>query len=292
MKRIIIAFLVIFATGALFLYLKNGRLALTPKKRLCTQLTDNEAFRHFCRSAVANSIVFASFKRDPVYTLFYENVNEEQGKELYAYLDAHAPHLLQAKLLEKFKAEDNLGGPLTYFYEKIGPFSPATLRAIKVAHDIETHFGSLEGCKVIEIGAGHGTQCKILTDLFPHIQYTIIDLPEALELAKKTLDALGINGVHFMTPDQLQNQEFDFVLSNYTFTESGGSLQQRYFNRIIRRAKGGYLSCNFFSKNFRVSPWRREELLKKFTVLPVELKLLPELPQTGKDNFLLVWRKN
>lgn len=289
-KIYIILFLFFIAGGSLFLYLQNGRLAFRPKKKLFTQLTDNEAFRHFCRSAIANPAIFASFKRDPIYTLFYENVSEEQGKELYSYLKTHADHLLKGDLIEKFRAEDRLGSPAIYSYDEIGEFSPSTLRAIKVAHDIETHHGSLKGCKVIEIGAGHGTQCKILTDLFPGIDYTIVDLPEALELAKKTLGTLGVNAVRFLTPDQLHNESCDLVLSNYTFTESGSSLQERYFKQIIRGAKRGYLTCNFFPKHFRVRPLKKEQLLKKFMTLPVELEFLPEFPQTGEGNFLLIWK--
>ena len=283
-------FLFFLVGGSLFLYIQNGRLAFRPKKKLFTQLTDNEAFRHFCRGAVANPAIFESFKRDPVYTLFYENVSAEQGKELYGYLKTHASHLFQEDLIEKFRGEDRLGSPITYFYDEIGSFSPSTLRAIKVAHDIETHHGSLEGFKVIEIGAGHGSQCKILTDLFPGIEYTIVDLPEALELAKKTLGALGVKGIRFLTPDQLQNESCDLVLSNYTFTESGASLQERYFKQIIRQAKRGYLTCNFFPKHFRVRPMKKEQLLKKFMTLALELEFLPEFPQTGTGNFLLIWK--
>lgn len=284
-----ITFLLILLAGVSLLYIKNGRLAFTPKKKLLTQLSDNEAFRHICRSAVVSPQVFSHFKRDPVYTLFHENVSEEQGRELCSYLQTHAPQFLKGELIEKFRAEDQLGGPNTYEYEDIGTFSPSTLRAIKIAHDIEEHFGSLNGRKVIEIGAGHGAQCKILRDLYPDIEYTIVDQPDALELAKKALTLLGISNVRFVTPDQLPHESFDLVLSTYTFTESGSGLQERYFKQIIKHSKQGYLVCNFFAKHFRVRPWNKEQLLKRFMALPVELELLPELPQTGKDNFVLIW---
>lgn len=289
-RKMIVAFLIFVLASGAFLYVKNGRLALTPKKRLLTQLSDNEAFRHICRSAIVNPQVFSEFKRDPVYTLFHENVSLEQGRELYTYLESHAPDFLNAERMEKFRTEDSLGGPITCSLGEIGEISPTTLRAIKIAHDIQTHFGSLQGCKVIEIGAGHGLQCKILRDLYPEVDYTIVDLPDSLELAKKTLTLLGVNGVHFVTPDQLPSGQFDLVLSTYTFTESGMGLQERYFKKLIKNAKQGYLLCNFFGKHFRVRPWNREQLLKKFMTLPVELELLPEMPQTGPDNFVLVWR--
>lgn len=289
-KVIAISFLLVLLICGGALFFKNGRVALSPKKRTFTQLTDNEAFRHICRDAVAHAAVFSQFKRDPIYTLFYENTSEQQGEELCQYLKSQAPDLLDSSLLEQFRKEDELGNPLTYFYEGLGKFSPSTLRAIKVAHDVKQHFGPLDGYRVIEIGGGHGTQCKILKDLYPDIQYTIVDLPEALELAKKVLNALGLSDIRFVTPDALPNETFDLVLSNYTFTESGALLQKRYFNQIMRHAKKGYLTCNFFPKHFRVQPWKKEQLLKKFTNLPVELELLSEFPQTNPDHFLLVWK--
>ncbi len=277
--------------GGLFLYLKNGRLSFKPKKKIFSELTNNEAFRHFCRRALASPEIFATFKQDPIYTLFYENVSQEQGKELFLYLQREAPHLLQSELLEKFRKEDQVGEPVTCSYPLIGSFSPTTLRAIKVAHDIEKCFGNLNGKKVVEMGAGHGSLCKILTDLFPEVHYTIIDLPEALSLAQKTLGMVGVEGVRFLTSGHLPKEKIDLLISNYTFTESGAKLQQHYFKKLIQKAEAGYFTCNFFAKHFRVRPWDKKRLLKNFQSLKVTLEVLPEFPQTGPENLILVWKK-
>lgn len=100
-----------------------------------------------------------------------------------------------------------------------------------------------------------------------------------------------MQNVHFLTPGQISAQPYDLVISNYTFTESGAALQSLYFDKLLRHANSGYLTCNFFAKHFRVRPWTREGLLKKFSGLPVQLQLLNEEPQTGKDNFVLIWKK-
>jgi hypothetical protein len=289
MKKIILLTLLFAIGGGLFLYVKNGGLRLKPKKKIYSQLTDNEAFRHFCRKALASPEIFASFKQDPIYTLFYENVSEAQGKALYSYLEREAPHLLQPQQIEKFQTEDQIGTPTTYVYPSIGSFSPSTLRAIQVAHDLEQHFGNLNGKKVVEIGAGHASLCKILIDLFPEIDYTIVDLPEALQLAQKTLQALGIHKVRFLTTGELQKEQIDLLISNYTFTESGSALQRHYFDTLVRQAGAGYLTCNFFAKHFRVRPWNRRQLLQKFQSLPSSIEILPEFLQTGPENFVLIW---
>lgn len=290
-SKLFIGFLTLALGCAAYLYIKNGRIAFTPKRKFFTQLTDNEAFRHICHWAALSPEVFSQFKRDPIYTLFCENLTEEQGKEVHSYLEINAPQLLEMEQIEKFRLQDYIGNPMTYTFDKIGEFSPSTLFAIKVAHDLEKHFGSLHNFKVVEIGAHHGTQCKILQDLFPGIDYTIVDLPESLELSKKVLDTLGVSSVRFLTPDQLDStQQVDLVLSNYAFTESNARQQQRYFNSLFRRAKRGYLTCNFFPKHFRVKPWKKEDLLKKFDKILVRTEVLPEIPQTGKENFILIWK--
>lgn len=289
-SKLFIGLLALVLVGLGYLYIKNGRIALTAKRRFFTQLTDNEAFRHICHWAALSPEIFSQFKRDPIYTLFCENLTEEQGKEVHSYLKTNAPQLLRTEEIEKFRLQDNIGNPTTYTFETIGEFSPSTLFAIKVAHDLEKHFGSLNHFKVVEIGAHHGTQCKILKDLFPDVEYTIVDLPEALELSKKVLETLGISSVRFLTPNQLVPEQVDLVLSNYAFTESNARLQQRYFTHLFRQAKRGYLTCNFFPKHFRVKPWKKEELLKKFDKTLARIELLPEIPQTGQENFVLIWK--
>ncbi len=277
-------------SGATALYVKNGRLGFKSKKKSASQVTNVEAFRHFCKNAVASPQLFAHFKSDPIYTLFYENASEEEGRVHLSLIGQRTPELLSPAILEKVSLNDTLGSPKTYHFEGAGTFSPTTLRYLKVASDLKRSFQSLDGMKIIEIGGGYGGQCKILFDLFDIASYTIIDLPEGLELTKKYLQALGVTSrVHFLKPTQVESQECDLLISNYGFTESSAALQSHYFDALLRRAPRGYMTCNFFYKHFRVRPWTKEGLLKKLSSLPIKMHVLPEEPQIGEENFVVIW---
>lgn len=290
MRKIALAFFLILLSGTLVFYIKNGRLAFHPKKRFLSQLTDNDALRHLCRAAIGQPDRFATFKSDPVFTLFYENATQKEGEEIAEYLLTHAQPLFSTPALEVLRQIDAIGGPATYSYPNIGSVSPSSLRTLKIVHDLQAHFGNLDGLKIAEIGAGHGTLCTLLKTLYPSIQYTIVDAPYLFSLAQKNLGLLGISGVDFLPIQEAEERSFDLVISDHAFTESGKALQQALFQKLIRRSPRGYFVCNFFPKHFRVYPWKREELLKKFMKLPVEIELLPEYPESSKEDFILLWK--
>lgn len=254
-----------------------------------SQLTCNEPYLNFCKKAVADSATFDNFKRNPVYNIFYENTTVEQAEQLLAFIKERAPEFLEKAVIEKVSNLDQVGGAQVHTFEAVGSLSPSTVHYLKIAADLKKQFSDQKDLRIIEIGGGSGGLCKVMHDLFAISHYTIVDLPETLELIKKHLDVLGIKNVEYLTPDQLKTQSCDLLVSIYSFTESNVALQNRYIKKLFPFAKHGYFTCDFFPNHFLVKPLRKERLLEKIQHLHKDCLKLPEEPETGKDNFRLIW---
>lgn len=219
------------------------------------------------------------------------HLNESQGQQMLDTINLRFPSLLAS--FEKFRENDLVGNPLMYEYPRVGFFSPANLRYIKIAGEIDYYFGNLEGKTIIEIGGGYGGQCKILSDLFDFKEYILVDLPEVLALAKRYLDHFGIKNVRYLTMDELpEDASYDLVISNYAFSEFVLYVQEVYFNRVLAHSANGFLLCNQIygmSDIAHIGPGEMTFALKKLRRKP---KIFPEIPRTARDNYLLVWKES
>lgn len=265
-------------------------LVLNSQSFAKTSLTDESAYAAFCFKAANTPHLFNQFKSFGVYSGIVETVSYTQGREYLNFIVDEYLDLLQ--LLPSFKENDRYGGPTTYFYPETGQISPTTLRYIKTLGDLKRNFGSLEDCTIVEIGGGYGGQCKILWDLFHFKHYIIIDLPGPQELTKKYLDLHGIRNVTFLSPyDPLPVSECDLVISNYAFSECITTMQNEYFEKVIARAKKGYLVCNLPSSEGEYkgiySP--KKDIMKSFSEAGVPWEEFPEIPLTCKNNYLMIW---
>jgi len=290
MKRriLIVALLSVFVLSGL--YMQGG--PLKKKKKVLPHITQNEPFLAFCKKAIADPKVFRRFKRDPIYNLFYENVSFEEGNALLHWIQERMPEVLEENKLEKVRELDYLGNPHVYVFEPIGPFSASTLQYLKIAGELQSHFGDLKKVRIVEIGGGCGGLCKILCDLFDVEQYSIIDFPESLELCKKHLQALGMEGVQFIPLDEVKSQRCDLLISQYHFSGANGLIQKKLMKKLFPRASYGYLVCNFYPRHFRIRPLAKEQLFKKIKRLHQNVEILPEEPQTGKENCVVLWAKD
>ncbi|HEY5234596.1 MAG TPA: putative sugar O-methyltransferase [Rhabdochlamydiaceae bacterium] len=280
-KKIIIISLICCLLGLYFLVPRSSK----KKKARC--ISDHKVFTELCTKAAHQEESFKQFKRDPFFTLFAENTSVDEGRVCLELIRSRYPDLLAH--IDQFRQNDHLGNPVTVPYD-IGTISPTTLHYMKVLGELRKEFGDLSNMRIIEIGGGYGGQCKIISDLFSFKNYTLVDLPETLELAQKYLNEQGVENVRFLTPDQLSKEEhYDLVLSTYGFSECNRSLQKSLFAQVLERSQRGYLDCNFCSKQFRVDPLSKNQLIETFKKRGFPFRILEEEPRRGKDNFILVW---
>ena len=286
-KLIVFAFfLALFFVG---FFIRNGGVSFNLPKPAATQLTNNTAYLGVCKQVLSNPEMFQQFKRHPIYNLFYENVSFEEGVEILNLLKKEDPEILKPKLLEKIRRIDCIGGPCVFTYEPIGPFSPTTLSYLKIATDLKKMLGPKEKLRIIEIGGGNGGLCKVLHEVLDIEQYTIIELEESLELAEKHLRALDIKRVQFMRPQDVKIEPCDLLISQNGFSESSQTLQKKYIKKLFSSAQSGYILCSFYPKYYRVQALKKQDLLKCLQKEKLKVEMHPEIPRTGKSNFVLTW---
>lgn len=199
------------------------------------------------------------------------------------------PELLDKDLLERVRRIDCLGGPKVDYFGSVGPFSATTLFYLKIAGDIKRIFGDVKNLMVIEIGGGCGSLCKVLHEVLDIEQYVIIDVPECIELARKHLAALDLHHVRFLTPDEVNFEACDLLISCYGFSQSSAPLQKRYLKKLFPAAARGYFMCGFYPKQYQTFSMDKNNLLKRIQKVKKEIQIYPEEPTSGNQNFLLTW---
>jgi putative sugar O-methyltransferase len=247
-----------------------------------TSTSERKKYPAVCYKAATDDIIFNNFKRDAQYRKILEHVSQQHGTQ---YLkEIKNKNIIDN--LNKFKINDTIGNPITFFYGNKGSFSPTTLRYIKVLDDLVKHF-DINKKNIIEIGGGYGGQYTILKQLFTPLKYSFVDLPTVLPLTEKYLKKLNIdNNVYFIDGKNKKNiyeNEYDLVISNYAISECNEETQQFYIDNILINSKHGYITHNQFNGY---------DLNKFISILKEsgkDVKSVPERPMTGRKNIILIW---
>jgi FkbM family methyltransferase len=208
-----------------------------------TSISDQDSYRAFCKLAAKNDIVFEAFRRHPRYGLV-EGMDFDSARDYIEFAKSRYPELLAANLNE-FRRSDDIGGPIRYYFDEFGAFASSTTRYIKIALEMSEMFGSLDGMRIAEIGAGYGGQCRALSVLHENIEsYTIFDLPEPLALAGRYLAKFAVPPLSLMDIFKAEATDYDLVISNYAFSEIEKSVQDFYLEKVISKAPRGYMIYN------------------------------------------------
>jgi hypothetical protein len=250
--------------------------------------SDNGYYPEFCRRAALSSRVFKNFKRSYAYRKILEHVKEEQGGRYLNVIRRDNPALLDPGIWAEVRENDAIGNPYTFEFPTIGAASPTTLRYLKVCSDLKNLFGNLDGFTVAEAGGGYGGQCLLIDKLWATAEYRIYDLDPVLMLICRYLEHFVLRTRYIpMTLNRslAVGEPLDLVISNYAFSELPRQLQDRYLERIILKARRGYLTMNS-GKDRSV---RGEITAGELLDLIRGSVLLPEEPLTGRDNYILAW---
>jgi putative sugar O-methyltransferase len=249
-----------------------------------TSVSDTSDYKNVCKLAYEDDSFFNTFKSNREYNSILEHVSTDQGKLYLDYLNANFPEFIGS--IDSFKMNDIHGGTKLSEYEGIGKISPTTLRYIKVLSDLKSLFGNLDNKKIVEIGVGYGGQCFITSQFFNISEYSLVDLDEVLSLSGKYLSKLNTDR-RIINIDRIKDldEDFDIVISNYSYSELNKEVQDLYWDKIIRRAKNGYFTLNFISHIFNIDSYNEGELISKFS--EKNPKILQEDPKTFEKNIIL-----
>ena len=195
------------------------------------------------QSTLESDACFRNFRRTKGVIKVIENVKRETGAQCLPKIKRYLPdfHKWKAELMRN----DEIGNPKRSFYFSTGLASPTTVRFIKMLADIHSLVGGCNGARVVEIGPGYGGLCRMLNAYYDIRSYTMIDLPEMLELQKRYLGHFGVDNIQYVDATKFsENIEADLFISTYAFSEVNRDQQEDYIERVISHCTHGYMLYN------------------------------------------------
>ena len=207
-----------------------------------TSNSDRSDYRRFCQLAADDAYHFNRFRHSKFCTDIVDTLSAQDGASYINLAFKNDPQIVEH--LDELRRNDDVGSPLICNYSSIGKFCPTTLRYIMVATALKRLFGSLDGMRVVEVGGGYGGQCRIINALFNIASYTIIDLPEALNLTERYLSHFNLSNIYYLPPQDLQEKEYDIFISNYAYSELSKDTQDDYFGKVLYSSNHGYMIYN------------------------------------------------
>jgi len=196
------------------------------------------------------------FKSDNNYKGILEHVSPSLGSQYLRIIQQKFPEFYQthSSMLSELCSFNDLYGKTTKVeYAGFANCSPSNLRyilhSLLVLEDMKKY--GLREVDVIEIGGGYGGLCLFLQKLSPLYDiklnsYGIFDLPEASQLQKRYLRALGVEvNIFQLDGDMSGIKTNSFLISNYAFSEIRMDLQEKYISQVINPyTKFGFLAWN------------------------------------------------
>ena len=249
--------------------------------------SDDGQYVAVVNAAAQDYQIFKNFKRHPAYTAILEHASEAEGLAYLVVALEQSPEFLNK--IEDIKSNDEVGNPIVYEYPTVGRVSPSTLRYLKVASDLNKYFGENIGKRIVEIGVGYGGQCLTIDKLFIFKRYYLFDLSPVLNLVTRYLECHMLRGSYQCTTlNQFSPEEdFDLAISNYAFSELPSNLQKIYIEKVLSKAKRGYLTMN---SGYMESVFTKDKLtIEELRQLLPKFEIIEERPLTAKANYIIVW---
>lgn len=203
------------------------------------------------------------------------------AKAFYDYLLLNDVPLSAIKLTSK---NDIIGTPVLHEIDG-NKYSAGSLRFLKVYNDCKSFgHGFSKGIfsSVIEIGSGYGGQC-LIWKLFDSVKYTLIDIPESLEVAKSYLGNNKVKAT-FVTSNEVKGNSLnaDLVISDYCLGELDEEGVEFYFNNVIQYCKYGYFTINNDSNKINF-------ISKLLSSMFDDVRIESEEPKTSRHENLIIY---
>ena len=232
---------------------------------------------------------FNRFRRDPFYQAILEHTSKETGSKFLKIIQEQTPGLIENKS-DLLLQNDEIGNPTKYKYDSIGMISPSTLHYIKIASDLKILFGEDIKGNIAEIGCGYGGQALILDTIFNIDRITLFDLHLVNKLIIRYLEHFTLKGSYEVsTLNQILPQNYDFVLSNYAFSELPKQIQIKYIEKVLQYSKKGYLIMNTGKGNHMGGGESNRLVFSELEKLLPKFEVFEEKPKTSPYNYVIVW---
>ncbi len=203
----------------------------------------------------------SAFKRDPDYAAVVGNDTRKRDITQGFLKHLRKRHSEKA-MAKRVAANDRYGRPVLHTFGG-RTYSAGSLRFLQVAYEIGTPPA------VIEIGGGYGGQrllCSHIAD------YTIVDVPEALDLARAYLWLHKIPTTFIEAGQPVDVKPGTFFLSDFALTELETEEIDRYMDAIVSTCEQGRITCAAKDRDALLM-----RLVRHFTV-----QAQPEHPATSR----------
>lgn len=217
-----------------------------------TSVSDSTAYSEFLNEIMRNPELLKDFRRDPQYDFVVPGNRKADEVEEFVELirNEYTEMIDYLPIFEK--SQGIFGNP------KVGEFEfrgkkfkfdvPIILHIYYLALTIRA-FDDLDGMHICEIGPGAGLFFKLVTDLYPKVKYTFVDLKGSLFINKKHVEFLGReNNVEaYISYDSLMKNsvklpDYHLVISDCAFNELHRDVQKVYIEKILSRSLRGRIA--------------------------------------------------
>ena len=192
--------------------------------------------------------VYSSFKGQPFFRDILEHVSLQFGLEYKQLIEIEFKRCIE-EFADLIKINDSIGDPSKFTMDNLC-ISPSNLRyiyhSLLIESKIKLWFNKKE-IKIVEIGGGYGGLCYYIKNIIKdyHINYTIVDLPNILNLQNKFLNDVQIDSRLISCFDTTNiNETFDLVISNYCLSEISMENRLYYLNNLVNRCEKEFYVWN------------------------------------------------
>ncbi len=214
-------------------------------------LTSKESIKQYqeaVKNSASNDKIFEYFRREPGIREIVEGIPSSVGHAYYEKLRTKLGDEELALMWERIIENDRYGNPELVELMPHGCAASTTMRYAWNVIDMNIHGIVLDDVDIVEVGGGYGGLCRMIYAFHKPKSYTIIDLPEALNLASRYLKCYDIDAR--MVSCYAYNEELiDTFISNYALTELTKSVQNEYVNKLLKRSRYGYITYNSQPRN-------------------------------------------
>lgn len=214
-------------------------------------LTNKESIQSYNNDlllAIKDDKNFASFRSLSGIRDIVEGIPDITGIDYFTKLVNNLSLDGLTKIWDRATKNDHVGSPRLVEFEINKLASSTTMRYLWNVLDMEERQIVLDDVDIIEVGGGYGGLCRMIHEFHTPKSYTIIDLPNALMLAKRYLKCFDIE-IKTVSCDEFNKEPVDTFISNYALTELTKQIQDKYVQKIMCNAKYGYVTYNSQLRN-------------------------------------------
>lgn len=144
---------------------------------------------------------------------------------------------------------------------------------------------------IIEIGAGYGGLCHMISRVIDYKTYTILEIPELARLSEYYLKQVKLpahlnatpnsNAKILINPEKHQNNVlYDLCISEFGLCEFDDATLQFYINTVLRKSRRAYLVMNIWDDA------KKRKFMNKLMLFYKSVEEIAESPRTKWNNYI------